>query len=158
MIVFNGKLGRIWPYLSNFDLLKYIGLSPLLASPQEAPGSGGYPKRKTDPIFEIPTIENHRIDVLHDFFTFYSIFAVTAALAATASPLGRSGGILKEKLIPFMKSPLWKTIELMYHMIFYMFFSIFAVKTAPAAMAAPLGRSGGILKENLIPFLKSPTL
>ena len=58
----------------------------------------GDPKRKTDPIF---IVENHRIDALHDFFTFYSIFAVTAALAATASLLGRSGGILKEKPIPF---------------------------------------------------------
>ena len=95
----------------------------------------GYPKRKTDPIFEIPTVENHRIDVLHDFFTFYSIFAVTAALAATASLLGRSGDILKEKPTPFLKSPPFETIEFMYHMIFYMFFSIFAVTAAPAATA-----------------------
>merc|ERR1711923_443401 len=81
----------------------------------------GYPKRKTDPIFEIPTVENHRIDVLHNFFTFFSIFAVTAALAATALPLGRPGGILKEKLIPFLKSPPLKTIELMYYTIFLLF-------------------------------------
>ena len=105
---------------------------------------------------EIPTVENHRIDVLRDFFTFYSIFAVTAALAATASLLGRSGGILKEKLIPFLKSPPLKTIELMYHMIFLLVFSIFVVTVAPAATVAPLGRSGGYLKEKLIPFLKSP--
>ena len=37
----------------------------------ELGGFWGYPKRKTDPIFEIPTVENHRIDVLHDFFTFF---------------------------------------------------------------------------------------
>ena len=63
-------------------------------------------------------------------------FAVTAAQAAMAAPSGGSGGILKEKLIPFLKSPPLKTIELMYHMIFYMFFSIFAVTAAPAATAA----------------------
>ena len=66
------------------------------------------------------------------FLLVFSIFAVTAAMAA---PLGGSGGILKEKLIPFLKSPPLKTIELMYHMIFYMFFSIFAVTAAPAATA-----------------------
>ena len=122
MIVFNGKLGRIWPYLSNFDLLKYIGLSPLLASPQEAPGSGGYPKRKTDPIFEIPTIENHRIDVSHDFFTCF--FNFYSGAGSNGGFLGRVWGypILKEKLISFLKSPPLKTIELMYHMIFYVYF------------------------------------
>ena len=39
----------------------------------------GYSKRKTDPIFEIPTVENHRIDVSHYFLRVFSIFAVTAA-------------------------------------------------------------------------------
>ena len=39
----------------------------------------GYPKRKTDPIFEIPTVENHRIDVSHDFLHVFFNFAVTAA-------------------------------------------------------------------------------
>ena len=102
------------------DLLWFIGFSP--PPTQSALGRvWGYSKRKTDPIFEIPTVENHRIDVLHDFFTFYSIFAVTAA-AATAAPLGRCKGILKEKPISFFKSPPFKTIELMYHMIFYMYF------------------------------------
>ena len=96
----------------------------------------GYSKRKTDPIFDIPTVENHRIGVSHDFLRVFSIFAVTAVQAATAAPLRGSGGILKEKLIPFLKSPPLKTIELMYHMIFYMFFSIFAVTAAPAATEA----------------------
>merc|ERR1711884_814989 len=95
----------------------------------------GYSKRKTDPIFEILTVENHRIDVSHDFFTCIFNFAVPAAMAA---PLGGSGGILKEKLIPFLKSPPLKTIELIYHMIFLLVFSIFAVTAAPAATAAPL--------------------
>ena len=102
----------------------------------------GYSKRKTDPNFEIPTVENHRIDVSHDFLHVFSIFAVTAAQAATAAPLGGSGGILKEKLITFLKSPPLKTIELMYHMIFLCVFSIFAVMAAQEAMAALLGGSG----------------
>merc|ERR1711978_216455 len=67
------------------------------------------------------------------FLRVFSIFAVTAAQAAMAAPLGGPGGILKEKLIPFLKSPPLKTIELMYHMIFYMFFSIFAITAATAA-------------------------
>ena len=75
------------------------------------------------------------------------------APAATAAPLGGPLGILKENLIPFLKSPPFKTIELMHHMVFLLvFFSIFAVKMAPAATAAPLGGSGGILREKLIPF------
>ncbi len=74
-----------------------------------------------------------------------------------AAPLGGSGGILKEKLIPFLKSPPLRTIELMYHMIFLRVFSIFAVMAAQAATAAPMGWSGGILKK-MIPFLKSPLL
>ena len=60
------------------------------------------------------------------------------AQAATAAPLGRSGGIVKEKLIPFLKSPQFKTIELMYHMIFYMFFSIFAVTAADQTEKLPV--------------------
>ena len=105
MIVFNGKLGRIWPYLSNFDLLKYIGLSPLLASPQEAPGSGGYPKRKTDPIFEIPTVENHRIDVSHDFFTCFFNFCRYSGAGGNGGALGRVWGYPKRKTDPIFEIP-----------------------------------------------------
>ena len=39
----------------------------------------------------------------------FLIFALTAAMAATASPLGKPGGNLKEKLIPSLVSPL--TVE-----------------------------------------------
>ena len=43
----------------------------------------GYPKRKTDPIFEIVTIKNPRIDVF--FLPVFSIFGVTAPPAVTAA-------------------------------------------------------------------------
>ena len=92
-------------------------------------------KEKLIPFLKSPLLKTIELMYYVIFFTFYSIFAVTAALAATASLLGRSGDILKEKPIPFLKSPPFKTIELMYHMIFYMFFSIFAVTAAPAATA-----------------------
>ena len=98
-------------------------------------------------------VEIPRIYISHDLLWFIGF-----SPPPPRAPLGGSGGILKEKLIPFLKSPLLKTIELMYHMIFLRVFSIFAVTAAQAAMTAPLGGSGGILKEKLIPFLKSPPL
>ena len=49
-----------------------IGLNPTL-SPQHPPrgrpcGGWGYPKMKIDIIFEIPTIENPKIDISLDFW------------------------------------------------------------------------------------------
>ena len=83
---------------------------------------------------------------------------VLAPSPPPGAPLGGSGGSLKEKLTPFLKSPPWQTIELMYHMNFLRVFSVFAVMAVQGATAAHLGGSGGILKEKLIPFLKSPPL
>ena len=83
---------------------------------------------------------------------------VLAPSPPPGAPLGGSRGSLEEKLTPFLKSPPWQTIELMYHMNFLRVFSIFAVMAVQAATAAHLGGSGGILKEKLIPFLKSPPL
>ena len=54
--------------------------------PQNRPCRGwGYPKIKMKTIFEIPTIENPRIDVSHVFYCVFLIFAVTAAAAADAA-------------------------------------------------------------------------
>ena len=50
-----------------------VGLNPPLA-PQAPPLRGrpcrgwGYPKMEIEIIFEIPTIENPRIDITHDFW------------------------------------------------------------------------------------------
>ena len=49
-----------------------IGLHPPL-SPQPPPegspcGDWGYPKMKMKIVFKIPTIENPRIDITHDFW------------------------------------------------------------------------------------------
>ena len=108
------------------DLWWLISFSP---PPPRAPlgGSGGILKEKLIPFLKFLPLKTIELMYHMNFLRVFSIFAVTAAQAATAAPLGGSGGILKEKLIPFLKSPQLKTIELMYHMIFYMFFSIFAV-------------------------------
>ena len=41
--------------------------APLSSSPNGALGGLRYPERKTYIIFEIPNIEEPRIDILHDF-------------------------------------------------------------------------------------------
>ena len=146
MIVFNGKLWRIWPYLSNFDLLKYIGLSPLLASPQEAPGSGVYPKSKTDPILEIPTIENHRIDVSHDFFTCFFKFCRYSGACGIGGAFVKVWGYPKRKTDPIFEIPTVENHRIDVSHDYLLVFSIFAITAAPAATAAPLGGSWGILK------------
>ena len=91
------------------------------------------------------------------FYMFFSIFAVTAAQAAMAAPLGGSGGILKEKLIPFLKSPLLKTIELVYYMIFYFLFN-FCRYSGAGGNSGALGKVLGYPKRKTDPVFEIPAV
>ena len=88
-------------YISH-DLLWFIGFSP--PSTQSALGRvWGYSKRKTDPIFEIPTVENHRIDVSHDFLHVFFNFCRYGGAGGNGD--GRNGKIASFRCSSTKKEP-----------------------------------------------------
>ena len=78
-----------------------------------------YSRRKTDLILEISTIENPKIDI-SQYLKWY-LGLSPPALPPIITPRRALGGfevILKAKLTSFLKSPLLKILELIYHIIF----------------------------------------
>ena len=80
-------------------------------------------------------MHNPRIDISHNHLCSIGV-SPPPPLAPPATPLLESEGILKGKMISFLNSPPFKTLESMYHMIFCSVFSIFAVTATAAADAA----------------------
>ena len=64
----------------------------------------GYPKRKTDPIFEIPTVNNLRIDISHDLLWCIGL-SPPPSLSPLGSALGRVWGYPKRKNDPVLEIP-----------------------------------------------------